>query len=200
MARIFRKNKGEGTELSVPLHRLAGGPSLPRLHPPSGRAPEIPGVRPGPTHCVFRLELGTAPPGAAGPVHRLVGAGTASKHSFYCLQLTVSRFALARGTALGLASVRAHGPATEPRLGRSLRASRVLPGELCGPGAFSGYLLPGGQLAVSGADHGTWQGRPHEKAEPLAQGRFRLSAHEAFSPSTVPVRMSAHKLSPNTRE
>ena len=64
------------------------------------------------------------------------------------------------------------------------------------PERFAGYLLPGGQLAVSGTDHGTWQGGPHEQAEPLAQGRFRLSAHEAFSPSTVPVRMSAHKLSP----
>jgi hypothetical protein len=33
----------------------------------------------------------------------------------------------------------------------------------------------------------------YEKAEPLAQGGFRLSADQAFSPSTVSNRMNVHK-------
>ena len=67
------------------VQRPDAEPSLSRVHPAGGGAPEVPGLYRRRSGGLFCLVLGTAPSGTPGPFHRLVGTSAAVQHPLYCL-------------------------------------------------------------------------------------------------------------------
>src|SRR5437016_12545511 len=74
----------------------------------------------------------------------------------------------ARG-ALGVARFGADGGADLVGLGGTVCASDLFAGDVRGPGAIPGNLLPRGELEGAGGDDGARQGRSHPPAEPFHQ-------------------------------
>jgi hypothetical protein len=159
--------------------------SLPGLLAAGGRAPEVPGVRRREAGGVLRVELGTAAPGSARPVHRLVHGGAPAERAVRGLQHTVSDPAVGRGAAPRVAPSGADGADALGGMAARLWAPCVLRGDLRGAGALPGHVLSSRELDPAGAHDGPRQGRSDTSGKPLAQGRAGLSAHAGLSEASI---------------
>src|SRR5208337_574377 len=131
---------------------------------------QIFGLWSGPANCLPGLVVVAQTPGSARPFHRLVCPAAPGPDPPAGLQHAFFNTAFGKSSALGQPFVRPGGAPDLGRLAAALPAPDLFAGDLHRAGSLSRHLLSRGQLASSGLDHGTGQGRSHPPAQSLAQG------------------------------